>query len=290
MKSEYGKYAKRVGTLVTCCCLAAAAGPVHADFVPLSDENSMAVYQATGPNAGILGWTVDGAQRMAYQGLWIGIGDAAETSVGWLRLDELGAYDTPRAPGMDIVFARYVDDASGLTVEFTAALSGGAAGSGVASVMETISVVNTGRQTVQAHLFQYCDFGGSATAGLQEQGWIESVNALGESDGAYDGGVVVTPAPSHYEIGPADELFAELQDDLATTLSDATYGLGAGGDLAWAYQWDMVLSPDESYLISKNKVTEPSYGAPPVPEPGTMSLLALASMALFVRRPRRCGA
>ena len=82
------------------------------------------------------------------------------------------------------------------------------------------------------------------------------------------------PAPDRYEIGLILAILDKLEDDDADDLNN-TVGPVAG-DVAWAFQWNFVLEPDDSFIISKNKHLV-------VPEPHTLALLAIG---LFALRPR----
>ena len=94
---------------------------------------------------------------------------------------------------------------------------------------------------------------------------------------------VVTPVPSHREIAFFPITLNKLNDGLPTTLSD-TPPIGVAvwaGDVTWAYQWDFLLQPGQTFQISKDKNLRA------VPEPAACSLLSLAAGLLLARYRKR---
>ncbi len=100
---------------------------------------------------------------------------------------------------------------------------------------------------------------------------------------------VVTPVPTHREIAFYDTTLSKLNDGLPTTLSDGPpIGTPLGpGDVTWAYQWDFLLQPGDTFQISKDKNL---HAGPGVPEPATVSLLSLAAGLLLAGYRKRQAA
>jgi hypothetical protein len=70
-----------------------------------------------------------------------------------------------------------------------------------------------------------------------------------------------------------------VNDGLPTTLSDTPIGTVVGpGDMTWAYQWDVVINPGDTFQISKDK----NLSAIPVPEPASGLLVTIAAGMLLV--------
>jgi len=63
----------------------------------------------------------------------------------------------------------------------------------------------------------------------------------------------------------------KLQDDSITTILDDEAG-PVSGDVTWAWQWDFLIAPGDSVIVSKDLRMQ----VVPVP--------AAASVAIFVRR------
>lgn len=252
----------------------------RADLYHLSDANSAAMFDLSGPSAGMGQWCIDGVDQMRRQWLWYRIGQGgAESSIDTLDLDLAGTSDTDFDGYDDVLFLRYIASDFELTITYT--LMGGSAGSGAATMGEVISIRNTSADPLDMHLFQYCDFeldGSPHDLGVS----VVNANTIVEYSASRMAETVITPAPHHYAAGLAGELLATLTDAAPTTLADAA-GPAGPGDLAWAIQWDWTLSPGDSVIVSEEKRFMPT----PVPEPATSTILIVALAGLARRRRGR---
>ena len=275
MKTGYGIDARRIAAVVMCACLATVAGQMQADVVTLTDGNSTAVFDSVTGGGGLTQWTVDGAGCLGFEGLWIALPGQAESQLTVASVVPIGSNK----------FAAthvYTSGAVNVTVGLIGELNGGGAGSGVSGFTEMITVMSPTATPVR--LLQFCDFG--TLAGL-EQAEVKNDNSLIELDAVHEGSVAAAPGASHYQIGPAADLRAGLNDGAVTVLTDDA-GPVVGNDLAWMVQWDLVLPGNNvPVLISRPKVVGPAASTIIIPEPCTMSVMALASAALLARRRRK---
>jgi hypothetical protein len=246
----------------------------------LTDNNSVSQFD-TATQANNFNWFVDGNDLLAQQAFWYRIGNVPEASVHTLPIGVQGTTDTNFDGNPDTLFVRYLGN--GFRVETTYKLGGGLPGSGASDLGEQISIFNLTDGPMDFHFFQYADFDLSAA----DSAVFTNLNSVRQfSPGAELTETVVTPVPSHREIAFFPVTLNKLNDGVPTTLSDTPpIGVVFGaGDVTWAYQWDVVIPPSGTFLISKDKNISP--GAP-VPEPAACSLLGLAAGLLLARCRRR---
>jgi hypothetical protein len=268
--------------VLTLCGLAgpAAQHSVGALFT-LTDDNSVAQFDTATPSNNF-NWFVDGNDQLAQQAFWYRVGNVAEQSVHTLPIGVQGVSDSNFDGNPDTLFVRY--NGAGFRIETRYVLDGGAPGSGASDMGEQISITNTLDSPMDFHFFQYADF----DLGVADSALFTNVNSVRQfSPGSELTETVVTPVPSHREIAFFPVTLNKLNDGLPTNLSDAPpVGTVFGpGDVTWAYQWDVLIQPGQTFQISKDKNLK---AGPPVPEPAACSLLSLAAGIQLVRcRNRR---
>ena len=249
--------------------VAALAAPQAQADVILTSGNSQVTIDPTS-QAGMCSWTVNGTEQMYQQWFWYRVGSTGPES----SIDTLSAPGIVKS-GTDQVDLTYTGNLMSVLVRYT--LTGGSTS---ADVAETIKVTNTSASNLALHFFQYSDFDLNGTdVGDTAQIYAPLHNTVIQSEGTLAvAETVVTPRPSHYQVGFYPDLILSLTDGDPTTLGDIGGPLGPG-DLDWAYQWDVDLASGESFLISKDKLVS----AVPIPPAAILfgtGLLGLVGIGL----------
>lgn len=229
--------------------------------VELTDGNSTALFE-TDSCLGMCSWTVDGVEELNQQWFWYRVGDTGKENP-LSTLKQTGITFTSRELNVQYSHPDFT-----VTVDFL--LEGGAPSSGQANVRETVTITNIGSETLNFHFFQYVDFDADANYDASWQTtWGEVAIQLGNKGSV--AATLASPIPSHYQVAICPDLLADLSDEHPTTLTDI---LGTFfGDLTYALQWDLLISPSGSAQISVNKVTvwESTCGQQPSPTPIVMA-------------------
>lgn len=267
------KYAVSIA-FALCTLLGAASAP--AAFITLTDLNAVATFDLATGGAGLSNWTVDGVNQLQQQWFWYRIGNTGpEMPVNSLPLTSAKLSDGNENPGDDRVIAYY--SGNGLKISVDHILTGGAPGSGISDIAETIKIKNISASPMDFHFYQYVDLN---LAGTPYDSLVQIDNdrhSVHQTEGAYATAEIVdTPAPSHFQADYAANIRAALNNNGPDDLNDQVSA--ADGDLGWAFQWDVTLAPNQEFLISKDKRIEG------VPEPATLALLAIFGAAVLARR------
>ena len=267
---------KRIIAFLLCgvflCVL--CVNPVEA--VLLTDKNSTANIDPLSP-MGENSWICDGTDNLFQQWFWYRIGNTGpEASIDTISAPLVSVTDNDFDPGDETLNLRYENNV--LQVNVTIALVGGVIGSGVSDLMEGIEIVNKTTSALDLHFFQYVDFDlgidftdesvALINANTFKQTELESPAWISET--------VAVPSADGYEAGFYAATLNKLQNGVTDNLNNNP---AAGvGDVTWAFQWDVELAPEDSYIISKDKHVEV------IPEPATLVLLGLGG--LLVRRKK----
>jgi len=239
--------------------------------------------ETAGPGAGVLNWNVDGVNNLGYQGFYFRVGGVGPESMVQ-SISAPGAVSFVQIPNvlsrLDVTYAN-----ASYSVRTVFQLTGGNPGSGYSGLSETITVKNLSGAPLDFHLFQYSDFNLFGLAGGQVSqfdfdllGQPYKVTQTAGASHAVTEIVNASSAPvGHYEANMGGLTLASLTDGFATTLNDSALS-GPPGDATFAYQWDKLLQPNDTIMISKLIV---------VPEPTTGSLILLALASGLVMRRRK---
>ena len=264
--------------------LVLSARTADADPITLSDLNTSFSVDAHS-QAGAFSWQVDGTEHLFQEWFWYRTGAVSrERSIDTLTFLSHTASDTDADAGFDQLVLKYRH--ANFTLEVQYNLTGGASGSGVSTLTETVKITNTRSSgNISFHLFEYSNFDLTNTAG-DDTATLVNPSTISQSDvnNVNATVTVVNPAPDHYEIAAVPTTLAALNDNVATDLSDTAPSVGPI-DVAFAFQWDEVILPGTTFVISKEKAIEGSM--PPIPEPASLLLVGSGLMGLRYWRRRR---
>ena len=262
-------------TIVLAATAAIATNALASDpQYTLEDRNSTAIFDA---NSGQISWTVDGVEQLFAQEFYFRRGgDQSELlmSAANLSLDGVFASDTnPFRDDRDDALGQLYSDDNGMQIETIFTLRGGTDGSGRADLAEQIVIRNLGQATLALSFYQFVDFdlGGDFS---DDFGEIVNGNTVRQSDDDFFvSETVVTPQPTLFQVDDQSVLSSLLNNDGIDNLNGQS---AWAGDVAWSFQWDIVLEAGETFIISKDKSI--------VPAPGSLALIGLAGMIANRRR------
>ena len=242
--------------------------------VALVDGNSLADIDP-GTQSGMYNWIVDGVDHLAQQWFWYRIGAGQEFSIDTISAPVVVH---PTANTATITYANAL-----LSVRVDYTLFGGVPGDGASHIQESLTINNLSGTALDLHFFQYSDFDLLGTpAGdrvqLGKDVFLKFNEALQTEGPIVFSETDVTPGADRGEANFFPNTLNSLNDGLATTLNNNAGPVGPG-DVTWAFEWDRLLDPNGSLLISKNKYIQ-------VPEPGTLALVGLG-LATFLSLRRR---
>ncbi len=250
-----------------------AAGASAAPIV-LSDVNSTTVIDPAG--AGQSSWQVDGVHHLYQQWFWYRIGNTPEANISTLPLTGISVNDTnPFTDAAHDTLALQYQVADLIQIEPTFVLRGGNVGTFASDVAEIIRITNLTNQIMPFSFFQYANFDLNGTLG-DDSVFFASNNDVFQTDPIFSmHETVIAPTATRIEANYFANTFNKLNDAFVDNLDNVA---AAGpGDVTWAFQWDFLLLPGQTVIISKDKQI--------VPTPGAFALVGAAG--LFGLRRRR---
>ncbi len=266
------------GALALALLLAALATAGRAETISLADGNTGVSINPTSAS-GMSQWVVDSTNYLTQNSFWYRIGSSgAIQPVSVLSLVSASVFDLA-GDGLDDAAVVKYKNGQGLNITFTYSIIGGQPGSGTSDVNQQIQISNTGAQPLNLQLFQYSQLGLSAGDDTLQFVGSSQVLQTAASIGSIDTVVTGTQAPSAYEaIDPAAWTTSPSLDDAAGPVS---------GNVASAWEWNMSLAKNGSFVIGEQSALNLSPSAP-VPEPSTIVLLGMGAVAglFFTLRKR----
>ncbi|MGA2032512.1 MAG: PEP-CTERM sorting domain-containing protein [Thermoguttaceae bacterium] len=255
------------------------AGLLHAEMITLQDSDSAVVINPLSANL-LSNWSIAGTNYLNQQGFWYLLGNSGLAQpLSALTFTSI-SLDTSEA-GLHDGATLYYGTAGGLQATVKYSLLGGDPGSGSSNLAEQVKLSNSSANPMTVRLFQYTDADLSAD---DDTVTVTPSEALQSSSAAVLDSVVTGPLTG-YEAGLttiSPTTLQRIETIAALTLNNATGPLV--GDATWAYQWDATLQPNHSITLGQNNSLNL------VPEPGSLSLLAGAAIALGVVCLRRRAA
>lgn len=273
------------------CPLLAASGALmfatqgFGQIVTMDNGGSTATVNL-GSSAGMDDWSVGVGNTMQnqlnQQWFWYSVNGGPVQSI-----DTIGGLTYSLSPDLSTLNATYQNSTLAVAIQYQ--LSGSGVGSGGADLSESITVVNNSSAAFNINFFQYSFFNL-----LQDN--QNSINILG-SPGAFTSVSQTASGGGNGIVEVVEQPFANLAEagSPSSVLSSVTSGnplnnvLSAGpGDVAWAFEWTadgVGTGVNNALSIYKDK----NLSIQPVPEPATMSLIALGlgAFGLGARRLKR---
>jgi hypothetical protein len=240
--------------------------------------------------AGMSDWNIQGQHELAQQWFWYAIGNTAPHSIDTIGAPTITLAGPPflnRAAAINYTHALF-----GLEIDYLLTGSSVVAPGqvGHSSITETISVLNTSASPLDFHFYQYSDFNldgalNNNTVTLSTDG-SGLFNQASQTDGVNLLTESVTTANPGANRGEA-ELVPITRNKLNNGIAPVALNSAdttATGNVTWALEWDVLLAPGDTLLISKDKHLDVQI----VPEPSALVILPLGLAAVgFYRRNRR---
>jgi hypothetical protein len=267
--------------------LAGFAIPSGAQIENLSSKNSSIQINLGG---GVSDWQVDSVNQLNQQWFYYSIGSGAVNSI-----DTISSPSTPIIipTSNPVLRTSYSDSAISVGTQYT--LQGSLAGSGVSTLAQTITLNNPTATSQIYHFYQYSDFDLAGVTGGQNVQFLPggagapTVMQTGLTGGplvgtvtALSGGSSVLP---EVQAGLNNGSMFGLMNGSPAPLLNNTLTAGPG-DVVYAYEWDVTLSPTSSLQLSEIETIGMTQ---PVPEPSSWGLVSsgLLVLTLLRRRHRR---
>jgi hypothetical protein len=171
-------------------------------------------------------------------------------------------------------------------------LQGGSAGSGRATLQESVSLTNTTAAAIALTLFDYADYDLLFNQAVpDDQAVVVQPGLIRQFDPLSTLLASTSVVPDRYEInfglgGPVlFPILTRLNDAEPTVLSNTpAIGVpfpGTPADVSFAYQWNLTLNPGQTFVLTSQKNIEA------VPEPTTIgAMVATAIGGAWLRRRR----
>lgn len=265
---------------------AVATQPAFANLITMVDRNTE-VHTDVNSVGDFFDWTVDGTDHLGSEWFWIRANnDTQETKITALSNKTILHYDGNLEPGEDRLFLRWQDPQGRFEISLDQVLTGGAIGSAISDVTQTIHILNTTDEPIEINLFQLADFD---ILGTREGDTVEvlSDNVIRQSElsssmvetFSHGGASAVTT-----EVALGSSLRISLEDTSITNLS-SNPGPLTGDEVKFAVQWTTTIPVNGSFTITKDMFISAPDSL--VPEPASATLLSLAGLALLAVRRRR---
>ena len=171
----------KAGGLAVLALALGVAGQAVAQVYTLTDLNSIARIDPYSQR-GMFDWSVEGQNQLYQQWFWYRVGNTGpEASINNIS-----------APVVTTIDSRSISlaySAQTYSVEINYLLTGGAVGSRVSDILETIRIRNLGTSPLDMHFFQYSDFNLQGSAGNDVVGLGRNLRQLFNEAWQHDAGL-----------------------------------------------------------------------------------------------------
>jgi hypothetical protein len=264
-------------------CLFGGVSVANAQVFQIHDLNTTVTFDL-GPvapmtQAGMVGWEVNGVNQLYQQWFWFRTSTMAqEMRINALPLLGAGTFNTTFVDPRDDTFAVSFGVPGGLLFDLRFSVQGSLPGDFRSDIAEQIRITNRSPEPIALSFFQYADLdlGGTVPDSFVA---VTNPNAVVQADffqGIWVSETVITPLANLSEVGIFPATLVKLDDGAPDVLNGNVGPLAGPNDYTWAWQWDFVLQPNQSFLISKDKNL--------IPAPGAGALIGLGLLALSRRR------
>jgi hypothetical protein len=243
-------------------------GAIH----QISDGDSFAYIDADS-DAGMYNWTIGSQNHLQKQWFYYRVGGGLAAPINAIGSSTVLYSDA------NTLQLEYGNSDFTLTVSYL--LTAGSFGAGSADILETVSVLNHSGAALDFHLFQYSNFdllgtpGGDTVEFPASDSVIQTEGVFGIQEG------IIQPPASHLEAALVGSTINNLTTIPGYNLNDN--GGPLSGDVTWSFQWDYSIANNQSLDVYKDK----TLIVPVIPEPSTLSLIAVGLGALAAHRRRK---
>lgn len=265
-------------TLLSAATLLLVGGAAAASTVTLTSStgNSSATFTDTGVQNS---WTVGGISRLYDQSFWYRLDGATNnTPLSNISPPVIATGSTPGNNTIDQASYQYTSSIFSANVLYTLTDSSNGKKSDLA---ETIRLTNTDSRAHTVNFFEYVDFNlhGNQTPGGDHGQILAGGNTVVQwNNNVTISEAVVIPVPTTGAVSLASLLPSGYLD------VTQNWGPVGPGNVNWVFQWKFNLGAGDTFLISKDKLTN-------VPVPAALWLFGSALVGLVgIAKRRNAGA
>ena len=278
-KSGVGITAAILGLLIW------SGSQVRGSEIPVSlTDLSSTVQVYSQSNAGMGSWTVGAVSELSREWFWYSVGTVGSSNPEQAINTLTCTLDNPSATyvstGYDTLNQEFTKSGQ-FKIDLTYLLTGSSGASSDVSLQ--IAITNLGSTSLSFHFFQLAEFGlgGSSSSNTAQvttnsHGYYVSASQQG---GGTTLSFTASPGANRAQVGIYPAIYNLLTSSQGANLNNSA-GPAGPGNTEWALQWDLTIAGNGTTTITEDQ----NMSLPVVPEPATLSLLALGGLALLRRK------